>query len=481
MYLEHFGLQRLPFTIAPDPDLLFPSKNHQEALAHLHYALSGHGGLVCLTGEVGTGKTTLCRAFLADLPQDIRSAYVFNPQLTPVELLQSIAQEFGIDTGQTQSQRALYNLLNQALLDGYAKGERFICVIDEAQTMPAPLLEQIRLLTNLETNHEKLLTLILVGQPELQTLLAQHRLRQLNQRITARFHLPHLSWQDSVQYIQYRCQQSGASGPLFSRFAMWRLWRASKGIPRVLNTLADRALLGAYALNKHKVGGALVRGAKAEVQPSRSKNRPVLWSVLAVLLLLISSTLFLQDKSEPYLSSFPSFSWFGQGQDSPVLALSQQLQLGEYKSCTHLQEGHWHCLWLDWPLAQLRQLNTPVMVQVNTGAELVWQPLESLGAHVAYNQQALLLWQSPDGYNGQLVRPNEVSSVVSWVREQLSFNDRQHWQRFGANNENAELNPDFYDALLAYEVERFQRQHNLTPDRILGEKTLLMLWLNGGS
>lgn len=471
MYLEHFGLLRLPFTIAPDPDLLFPSKNHQEALAHLHYALTGHGGLVCLTGEVGTGKTTLCRAFLADLPKGVRSAYIFNPQLSPVELLQAIAEEFGIATNNSQSQRELYNLLNQTLLEGYAKGERFICVIDEAQTMPASLLEQVRLLTNLETNHEKLLTLILVGQPELQQVLANHNLRQLNQRITARFHLSHLSWQDCVQYINYRCEKSGAKRNLFSTAAMWRLWRASKGIPRILNTLADRALLGAYALNKHRVGWTLVRGAQAEVLPKYHPQTNLFWPVSLVALLLTFSVFFLKDLKEL------SLPWLSSTEDLPVLALSQQLQLGEYKDCTHLQEGNWSCMWLDWPLSQLKQLNTPVMVQVNTGEKLQWQLLSSLGANVAYTKQALLLWQGPSAYHGQLVRPNEVSHIVPWVRQQLNFNDRQGWQRIGSNSQSVGPDPNFYDALLAFEVERFQRQHNLTPDRILGQQTLLMLWL----
>ncbi len=475
MYLEHFGLLRLPFTIAPDPDLLFPSKNHQEALAHLHYALTGHGGLVCLTGEVGTGKTTLCRAFLADLPKGVRSAYIFNPQLSPVELLQAIAEEFGIATNNSQSQRELYNVLNQTLLEGYAKGERFICVIDEAQTMPASLLEQVRLLTNLETNHEKLLTLILVGQPELQQVLANHNLRQLNQRITARFHLTHLSWRDCVQYINYRCKKSGASRSLFSTLAMWRLWRASKGIPRILNTLADRALLGAYALNKQSVSWSLVRGAQAEVLPMYKRRSNKLWPVsFAALLLAFSIFIFkdLKDYVQPWLNNSESL---------PVLALSQQLQLGEYKNCTHLQQGNWSCLWLDWSLPQLKQLHTPVMVQVNTGEKLQWLPLKALGANVAYTKQALLLWQGPESYTGQLVRPNEVSHIVPWVRQQLNFTDRQDWQRIGSNNQTVAPDPDYYDALLAFEVEKFQRENNLSPDRILGQQTLLMLWLKGRS
>ena len=470
MYLEHFGLNRLPFTIAPDPDLLFPSRNHQEALAHLNYALTSHGGLVCLTGEVGTGKTTLCRAFLSDLPKGVESAYIFNPQLSPVELLQAIAEEFGIETKHTNSQRELYNLLNHALLEGYAKGQRFICVIDEAQTMPAPLLEQVRLLTNLETNHEKLLTLILVGQPELQQLLAHHNLRQLNQRITARFHLSHLSWSDCVQYINYRCRKSGAQRNLFTPLAMWRLWRASKGIPRILNTLADRALLGAYALGKNRVGWSLVRGAQREVLP-KIHNKKSQYRFLYLLALLLVPLYFYKDAI--------LFAWPYKQTEQPVVALSTVMGLEGHTSCEALSDTGWSCLWLDWPLTQLRQLGTAVMVQVNTGEQLEWRLLDDVTPNVAYSKQALVLWQGPADYNGQLIKPNDESTVVSWVRERLNNEGVQGWRHISAEGNRVQQNLNYYDALLAYDVERFQRRNNLVPDRILGQQTLLMLWLKG--
>ena len=201
MYLEHFGLTRFPFSIAPDPDFLFPTQGHQEALAHLHYAFTGMSGLMCLTGEVGTGKTTLCRTFMNAAPESVHIAYIFNPQLSPVELLQAICDELGLSYPADASLKSLYQILNHRLLELYSQGDKVICVIDEAQVMPAPLLEQIRLLTNLETSKEKLLSLILVGQPELNELLQRHDLRQLNQRITARFHLKHLTVAEARDYL----------------------------------------------------------------------------------------------------------------------------------------------------------------------------------------------------------------------------------------------------------------------------------------
>lgn len=265
MYLDHFGLSRFPFTIAPDPDFLFPSSGHQEALAHLQYALSGHGGLICLTGEVGTGKTTLCRVFLGTDAPDIKTAYIFNPQLSARELLQSLCDELGIGYSSEASQKSLYASLNEALLSGYASGQRVICVIDEAQSMPAPLLEQIRLLTNLETNREKLLTLILVGQPELRDILARHELRQLNQRITARYHLNHLNELETLAYLKHRLATAGCHHAVFDAPVANIIWNGSGGVPRLINSIADRALLGAYANGLPAVTPSIARQALQEV------------------------------------------------------------------------------------------------------------------------------------------------------------------------------------------------------------------------
>lgn len=493
MYLEYFGFHRLPFTIAPDPELLFPSRSHQEALAHLHYALTGHGGLVSLTGEVGTGKTTLCRAFLSDLPSHVRSAYVFNPQLSVTELLQSLCAEFGIESDKDASQMELYTLLNNELLKGYAAGQRFICIIDEAQSMPVALLEQVRLLTNLETDREKLLTVILVGQPELRDVLARYDLRQLNQRITARYHLPHLKFTEARDYLSFRCRKAGVEQPLFTRAASRTLWRFSKGIPRLLNSLADRALLGAYATGKKSVTRRLVQGAAGEILVAKPRVIPLQWLFnSAVLALMVVAVWLFYPQLKTHLASLNSTPLTTKTPNTilakptsvaavqdPVALLSRHMQLGGQIDCVALLQSGWHCLWLDWPLSKIRQLQIPTAVAMNFGQGLQWQLLTPFIADYQYAQQALILWQPPAVYQGQLVRPGERDELVSWVRQQLKMDWPNAWQVIAPTGRSANIDAQFYDLLLAQAVESFQRQHGLNADRILGPHTLFMLWQQG--
>ena len=274
MYLEYFGLQRLPFTISPDPDFLYPSPGHQEALAHLSYALTDQGGLICLTGEVGTGKTTLCRALMASVPEGDHIAYIFNPQLSPSELIEALCDELHIQYASGLSLRELYRVLYMGLLRFYSNNQRVICVIDEAQVMSPALLEQVRLLTNLETNTEKLLTLVLVGQTELREILERHELRQMNQRITARYHLGHLTLSETAEYLAHRIQCAGGGRMLFDQASIKVIWQNSMGVPRLINSMADRALLGAYAGNKPFVDAAIARKAVIEVSGSERKSPP---------------------------------------------------------------------------------------------------------------------------------------------------------------------------------------------------------------
>lgn len=475
MYLEYFGFQRLPFTIAPDPELLYPTHSHQEALAHLHYALSGHGGLVCLTGEVGTGKTTLCRAFLSALPAHVRSAYIFNPQLSDTGLLQSLCEELGIPVAATDDQRALYSRLNQALLQGYAAGQRFVCIIDEAQSMPVALMEQVRLLTNLETDQEKLLTLILVGQPELRQMLARHDLRQLSQRITARYHLPHLGLADTSAYLRFRCRQAGVSQPLFSALAVWTLWRTSRGIPRLLNSLADRALLGAYARGRRRVGWALIRGAAAEVLPPVTFTFSRRWRWLPVWL-LIAAALGLWQSG---LAARYQPGWL-----SGWLAASPQRQLLEahgvqgHASCETLAATGWQCLNLSWPQERLTELPGPALLRVlaSDGEQWLMRAAFQAAEH-DYQGESLVLWQPPSAYRGQLIRPGERSELVAWVRTQLGMDWPADWQVIAPSGQpDSGPDPLWYDPLLARKVAEFQQAHGLRADRILGPHTLFMLW-----
>ncbi|MBP1153029.1 ExeA family protein [Methylocaldum sp. RMAD-M] len=287
MYAPYFQLSEPPFSIAPNPRYLYLSPQHQEALAHLLYGISVGGGFVVLTGEVGTGKTTLCRCLLDQLPEDVDLALIFNPRLNPRELLASICDELHIAYPEERaSLKQLIDLLNRHLLEIHARGRRTIVLIDEAQNLSFEVLEQIRLLTNLETNQAKLLQIILVGQPELGILLAQPNLRQLSQRISARFHLRPLNFRETMAYIRHRLAVSGARDTLFSRLAVGEICRRSGGIPRLINLICDRALLGAYSLGKPQVSYAIARKAARELMPKPGTAHSLRYSAVTPAALL---------------------------------------------------------------------------------------------------------------------------------------------------------------------------------------------------
>jgi len=262
MYLEYFGLREFPFSLAPDPRFLYLSAQHREALAHLLYGVRSEGGFVQLTGEVGTGKTTVCRCFLEQLPPGTRAAVILNPALSAEDLLASVCDEFEIPRpAGPVSVKDSFDRINRFLLEVHAAGERAVLVIDEAQNLDAAVLEQVRLLTNLETSSRKLLQIILMGQPELRATLARPELRQLAQRITARFHLQALSREETRAYVRHRLEVAGSGEDLFPATVIGRLRRLSRGVPRLINILCDRALLGAFVQGKRQVGRATLAQA----------------------------------------------------------------------------------------------------------------------------------------------------------------------------------------------------------------------------
>ena len=270
MYAKFFGLKQEPFSIAPDPRYLFMSERHREALAHLLYGVNGGGGFVLLSGEIGAGKTTVCRCFLEQIPRRCNVAYIFNPKLTVEELLSSICEEFRIpyehEGPGVPTAKDFVDALNEYLLKTHAVGQNNVLIIDEAQNLSADVLEQLRLLTNLETAERKLLQIILIGQPELREMLARPQLEQLAQRVIARFHLEALSEAETAQYIRHRLSVAGLSRAFpFERNALQRIHRLSRGVPRRINLLCDRALLGAYASSRPRVELDIVDKAAAEV------------------------------------------------------------------------------------------------------------------------------------------------------------------------------------------------------------------------
>jgi general secretion pathway protein A len=267
MYLSFFGLNEKPFAITPDPRYLYLSERHAEALAHLLYGINEAGGFVQLTGEVGTGKTTTIRSLLAQTPKNAEVALILNPRMTPPEFLLTICEELGIGVPDTaeHSLKDLVDILNDYLLKAHAGGRRVVLVVDEAQNLAPAVLEQVRLLTNLETNTQKLLQIILIGQPELRELLGRVELRQLAQRITGRYHLDPLSKEETTAYVRHRLRVAGATTDIFTGPALGEIFRLSGGVPRVINVIADRALLGAYTQDRHRVASSLVRHAATEV------------------------------------------------------------------------------------------------------------------------------------------------------------------------------------------------------------------------
>ncbi|EDN69078.1 Peptidoglycan-binding domain 1 [Beggiatoa sp. PS] len=288
MYTAHFGLNAAPFSITPDPHYLYLSVRHREALAHLLYGVNEGPGFVLLTGEVGTGKTTLCRSLIEQLPENVDVALLLNPRVTSVELLATLFDELRISYTTNFTLKDFIDQLNSYLLTAHAVDRRTVLILDEAQNLSTDVLEQVRLLTNLETSAQKLLQIILVGQPELNQLLKRNNLRQLAQRITARYHLLPLSLKDTQAYINHRLAISGAKSPLFTEAATRRVYRYSSGVPRLINIICDRALLGGYVNNENPIDTHIVRKAVQEVRgESLSRSFSVGWLVSGLAMIVL--------------------------------------------------------------------------------------------------------------------------------------------------------------------------------------------------
>ncbi|MCJ8316921.1 AAA family ATPase [Idiomarina sp.] len=413
MYQNYFGLQAEPFSIAPDPNYLYLSERHQEALAHLTQGLQGSGGFILLTGEVGTGKTTVSRALIEQLPESTETAFILNPMLNEDELLASLCDEFGIRyQKRSATRKVLTDKLSQFLLKANEDGQQCVVLIDEAQHLRPQVLEQLRLLTNLETHNKKLLRVILIGQPELQDLLRRQELRQLAQRITARYHLLPLTEQDTQRYIAYRLQVAGANRPLFTAAAAKRAHQLTQGIPRLLNLYCDRALLAAYTDSSPEVKPAHLNQAAIELDGPSKRGKPNKTKALSVAgsLLLFA------------VAAVATF-WYSSPSPKPVkitndYASAQQLAnvwgLPEPPEsepfCQWVEQYDLACARMNQTLQQLKSINYPALLYRKDSSPLL-MTTETPTTTDGWTGEFLLLYQQA---------PAETAEdKQEWIRAQL--------------------------------------------------------------
>ena len=520
MYRHFFGLAEAPFSIAPDPRYLYLSQRHQEALAHLLYGVGGNGGFVLLTGEVGAGKTTVCRCLLQQIPDSCDVAYIFNPKLTVEELLSTICVEFGIayPSGNT-SVKVFVDCINAYLLEAHARGRHTVLIIDEAQNLSAEVLEQMRLLTNLETDQRKLLQIILLGQPELALMLERPELRQLSQRIVARYHLGPLTKPEVAAYVRHRLEVSGAQRQLFPPRLMGRLYRLSGGVPRVINVLCDRALLGAYVQSKERIDGATLAQAAREVlhQPMARRGRLRALAAGVVLLAIAALALALYWKEQEVPSPVAlqpgvaaSATVAARPESKPAAALPDTLERpsdqapgdsralayaalfrawgADYQggdACRQAEVLGLRCHMARAGLDELRELNRPAVLLLRDGQGREFHATLSmlddksatfaLGTHTRtvaigalaaqWSGQYTLLWRMPPDAH-ENIRSGERGPAVAWLARQLAQ----------AQGRAAEPAADpLFDQVLLRQVKQFQLAAGLIPDGVVGPRTLMRL------
>ena len=527
MYTSFFGLQEKPFAITPDPRYLYLSERHAEALAHLLYGINEAGGFIQLTGEVGTGKTTIIRSLLEQLPANADVALILNPRVTPAEFLLTICEELRIPVPEPGrgSVKLLMDLIGRRLLDTHARGRRVVLIVDEAQNLSAHTLEQVRLLTNLETATTKLLQIILIGQPELRDLLARPELRQLAQRITARYHLNPLSSEETAGYIKHRMRVAGATAEAFTPASLAEVHRLSGGVPRIINVICDRALLGAFTHEDHRVSGKLVRDAATQVY-GRPMPAPWLrWAIIgsiAAALALVAAGLWSLLASRPPASTDataaeaapvasnqiaraetteapppapPSFDEVlaRHGNDTTTEAALGKLfaswgatyDPSGGRGCDQAAHQGLECLFQKGSWAQLRTLNRPAILTLTDDIGRTHQVLlTSLGEETAtidlggesrpvsiagmsryWFGDFLLLWRPPLAV-AKALAPGMRGADVRWLRENL---------RVAQGLPAAPAGSDFYDDDLARLVQDFQRQHRLNIDGVAGVQTQIVL------
>ena len=536
MYSNHFGLTQDPFSIAPDPRYLFMSERHREALAHLLYGVTGPqpgaggsgGGFVLLTGDIGTGKTTICRCFLEQIPSGCHVAYIFNPKLTVTELLQSICEEFHIaPTAATPTVKDYIDTLNSFLLQSHAAGQSCVLIIDEAQNLQADVLEQLRLLTNLETNERKLLQIVLIGQPELRSMLERAELEQLAQRVIARFHLDALTERETTQYIAHRLSVAGHNKSLpFDAKALQRIHHLARGVPRRINLLCGRALLGAWANGMERVDRAVVNKAAAEVfgtEPARDNGagtRRIIYALGGLLLIGAGLAAFLRGSppapvipvaKAPASAPAPAVSApavIAPPAPAPIEAIEALLP-----QMPHDINAAWRELAPLWKLPAidgdpcqsaaalnlqcyrsanlsvplLRQLARPGILTLQSGNEApLYALLVGLNDQTAtlrigtelhtvrlialgrfWHGDFATLWRAPEGYSAKL-REGSSAAAITQLATQLAQVDGVAAPAAGAS-------APVLDAALRERIRAFQRAQGLKPDGQPGPLTFMQI------
>ncbi len=526
MYTSFFGLGEKPFAITPDPRYLFMSERHAEALAHLLYGITEAGGFIQLTGEVGTGKTTIVRSLLERMPGHADVAVILNPQLTPIEFVLTICEELGIfmRDEDASSIKDLVDLLNRRLLEAHAKGRRIVVIVDEAQNLSPATLEQVRLLTNLETASQKLLQIILIGQPELREVLDRVELRQLAQRITGRYHLAPLSRTDTASYVNHRLKVAGAAGEIFSKAALREVHRVSGGIPRIINVICDRALLGAFTQEQHRIGPGLIREAAGEVY-GRSFSPP--WmkllagsagSVAAMGLALgvwqLTRTVEVEAPSVAEAAPAPvqvaqappvvQLPVVPRAQDVALVLLEKRgmtntesafgqlfaLWGAKYvprggRPCDQAKKQGLACVYQEGGWAEVRTINRPAILtlfddesnmhqvvvsglvgdtaKINLPDETEMVSMSSLSR--LWSGEYLVLWR-PQVPAARALSAGMQGDGVRWLRTQLNS--------VAGKSDEAPAS-DYYDEELVKMVEDFQRQYRLNVDGIAGVQTQIVL------
>ena len=524
MYKEYFGLKENPFSIAPDPHYFYMSEGHREALAHLVYGINSDGGFILLTGEVGTGKTTVCRCLFDHLPKNAEIAFILNPKLTVEELLASICDEFGISyPAGNRSNKVFVSAINDYLLNAHEEGKQAILIIEEAQNLSVEVLEQIRLLTNLETSERKLLQIVLLGQPELKDMLAQPQLRQLSQRVTARYHLGPLTKDEVSAYVNHRLSVAGlVRNGLFSEAILKKLFLLTGGIPRIINVVCDRALIGAFAQGKDRVDKKTLVTAAREVsgkKEHRWQQKKTYPKILAGLFFLLfvalaaaayvyvripqsvmgntAKTVTPDQPVTPKMESTPAAA-FEKPLNSSGLStknMAYQALFGQWQikinpkarktPCEQARENNLQCMEEKGSLNDLRQLNKPAVLKFVDGKDgEYYAALLSLKGDMAtltignetktvdfreiilrWSGDYTLFWRVPHKYKVKLV-PGSRGPLITWLDQHLSL----------AQGLDVQLDRQpAYDDTLIRKIKEFQITAGLTPDGIVGARTIICL------